>query len=90
MTATLTSTDLANDCCPRCGDQLDRGETRAQEIERLQREIGQRQSRLHFLVLGDRSKGVTMATSSVNGMIDSITTEFSKRIGAKADEVSDS
>ena len=35
-------------------------------------------------------KDVLAASNSVKGMIESITTEFSKRIREKADEVSDS
>lgn len=34
-------------------------ETRAEEIARLQREIGERQARLAYLVLGDQSECVT-------------------------------
>jgi hypothetical protein len=34
-------------------------ETWAEEVTRLQREIGERQARLHFLVLGDQSKGIS-------------------------------
>jgi hypothetical protein len=37
-------------------------ETVAQEIERLKREIAQRQGRLAALVLGDQRQGVTCAT----------------------------
>lgn len=36
-----------------------RHETWAEEVARLQREIGDRQRRLHFLVLGDQSKGIS-------------------------------
>lgn len=35
-------------------------ESTAEEIERLQREIGERQSRLYFLVLGDQRKSVSL------------------------------
>lgn len=34
-------------------------ETWAEEVDRLKREIAERQARLHFLVLGDQTKGVS-------------------------------
>jgi hypothetical protein len=42
-------------------------ETKAEEIKRLQSEIGQRQSRLQFLVLGDQTKGVTGRAADMLG-----------------------
>src|ERR1700682_6249599 len=43
-----------------------RRETRAEEIARLQREIAERQARLHHLVLGDQTKCVS--GSSIESM----------------------
>lgn len=48
-------------------------ETFAEEVARLQREIGERQMRLSYLVLGDQTKCVSMAPAP-NGAPSSMPT----------------
>lgn len=54
----------------KCTLAATRPETWAEEAWRLQQEIAHRQARLHYLVLGDQSKGVS------GGLLDELSEDF--------------
>jgi hypothetical protein len=61
-------------------EDRDMTETFAEEVARLQREIGERQQRLHHLVLGDQSKCVSSQDQKEDRSMPLITDEMVYRM----------